>query len=164
MHLTEGGNDTKLAHQARHRTAPTWYRATINEVTARAMIQIGGMTMRVTATATRTGHWWEIDVPEVAGGLHTQAPGLDQVAATVADAVALVADVSPDTIEVTVIPRLAQRDAELIDAARAAYEAAERAAERTQDLSLQAGEQLRSDGVTVCDVGGPLGVSPQQVP
>lgn len=119
--------------------------------------------MRVTATATRTGEWWAIEVPGVAGGLHTQARRLDQVASAVADAVALVADVAPDTIEVDVIPKLPQRDAELIDAARAASQEAARAAERASRLSRQAVQQLRSEGMTVRDVGGLLGVSPQRV-
>lgn len=119
--------------------------------------------MRVTAAATRTGDWWAIEVPEVAGGLHTQARRLDQVASAVADAVALVADVAPHTIEVDVIPKLRPRDAELIDAARAASQEAIRAAERASRLSRQAVEQLRSEGMTVRDVGGLLGVTPQRV-
>ncbi len=71
----------------------------------------------------------------MAGGLHTQARRLDQVASAVADAVALVVDVAPGTIDVEVIPQLAQRDAELVDAARAASQKAVRAAERASRLS-----------------------------
>ena len=97
------------------------------------------------------------------GGLHTQARRLDQVASTVADAVALVADVPPNTIEVNVIPKLPPRDAELIDAARHASQEAARAAELASQLSRQAVAQLRSEGMTVRDVGGLLGVSPQRV-
>ncbi|HEY5180200.1 MAG TPA: hypothetical protein VIJ07_10590 [Dermatophilaceae bacterium] len=119
--------------------------------------------MKVTATATRTGEWWAIEVSDVQGGLHTQARRLDQVAATVADAVALAVDVSPETIEVTVIPQLAPRDAELIDAARHASQEAVRASELASQLSRQAVAQLRSEGMTVRDVGGLLGVSPQRV-
>jgi DNA-directed RNA polymerase specialized sigma subunit len=119
--------------------------------------------MRVTATATRTGDWWAIEVLDVQGGLHTQARRLDQVASAVADAVALVADVSADTIEVNVIPNLPPRDAELIAAARQAAQAAARAAELASQLSRQAVAQLRSEGMTVRDVGGLLGVSPQRV-
>jgi hypothetical protein len=119
--------------------------------------------MRVTATATRAGQWWAIEVQDVAGGLHTQARRLDQVASVVADAVALVADVPPDSIEVDVSTKLPQRDAELIDAARAASQEATIAAERASRLSRQAVEQLRSQGMTVRDVGGLLGVSAQRV-
>ena len=119
--------------------------------------------MKVTATATRLGDWWAIEVTDVQGGLHTQARRLDQVAATVADAVALVADVPRNTIEVNVIPKLPPRDAELIDAARHASQEAARAAELASQLSRQAVAQLRSEGMTVRDVGGLLGVSPQRV-
>jgi hypothetical protein len=125
--------------------------------------QDGGIIMKVTATATRIGDWWAIEVTDVQGGLHTQARRLDQVAATVADAVALVADVLPNTIEVNVIPKLPPRDAELIDAARHASQEAARAAELASQLSRQAVAQLRSEGMTVRDVGGLLGVSPQRV-
>lgn len=119
--------------------------------------------MRVTATATRTGQWWAIEVSDVAGGLHTQARRLDQVVSAVIDAVALVADVSPDAIEVDVIPKLPQAEADLIESARTASQEAARAAERASRLSRQAVEQLRSEGLTVRDVGGLLGVSPQRV-
>ena len=81
----------------------------------------------------------------------------------VKDGVALMAGIPEEAIEVTVIPRLAQRDAELIDAARTASQEAARAAERASRLSRQAVEQLRSEGMTVRDVGGLLGVSPQRV-
>jgi len=119
--------------------------------------------MRVIATATRTGDWWSVEVPDVAGGLHTQARRLDQVASAVADAVALVAGVPPGTIVVEVTPKLPARDAELIDAARAASQEAAGAAVRASRLSRQAVEQLRSEGMTVRDVGRLLGVSPQRV-
>jgi hypothetical protein len=65
--------------------------------------------MKVTARATRTGSWWAIEVTDVAGGLHTQARRLDQVASTVADAVALVANVPLETVEVEVMPKLPPR-------------------------------------------------------
>jgi DNA-directed RNA polymerase specialized sigma24 family protein len=75
----------------------------------------------------------------------------------------LVADVSPDAIEVDVITKLPQAEADLIEAARTASQEAAQAAERASRLSRQAVEQLRSEGLTVRDVGGLLGVSPQRV-
>lgn len=120
--------------------------------------------MRVTATATRTGDWWAIEIADAPGGpFHTQTRRLDQVEAMVKDGVALMTGVPEDTIEVTVVPKLPQRDAELIDAVHAASQEAVRAAERASRLSRQAVEQLRSEGMTVRDVGGLLGVSPQRV-
>ena len=73
------------------------------------------------------------------------------------------ADVSPDAIEVDVIPILPEAEADLIESARTASQEAARAAERASRLSRQAVEQLRSEGLTVRDVGGLLGVSPQRV-
>jgi DNA-directed RNA polymerase specialized sigma subunit len=52
---------------------------------------------------------------------------------------------------------------QLVDAVRAASQEAVRAAERASQLSRQAVERLRSEGMTVRDVGGLLGVSPQRV-
>jgi hypothetical protein len=75
----------------------------------------------------------------------------------------LLADIPEDTIEVDVIPKVSSADAELIDAVRAASIEAGRAAERASRLSRQAVEQLRAEGMTVRDVGGLLGVSPQRV-
>jgi len=74
-----------------------------------------------------------------------------------------VADVSPDAIEVDVIPILPEAEADLIESARTASQEAARAAERASRLSRQAVERLRSEGMTVRDVGGLLGVSPQRV-
>ena len=120
--------------------------------------------MKVTATATRTGNWWAVEIADVPGGpFHTQTRRLDQVEAMVKDGVALMAGIPEEAIEVTVIPKLPQEDSELIDAARTAAQEAVRAAERASRLSRKAVEQLRSEGMTVRDVGGLLGVSPQRV-
>jgi hypothetical protein len=162
MHLTEGSSHTKGHHRRPHRCSAAPHRDQRDDSQGDHP-QTGGTTMRVTATATRTGQWWAIEVPDVAGGLHTQARRLDQIASAVADAVALVADVSPDTIEVVVIPKVPQADAELIEAARDASLEAASAAERASRLSRQVVEQLRAEGMTVRDVGGLLGVSPQRV-
>ena len=120
--------------------------------------------MKVTATAVRSEGWWAIEVTGVPGGpFHTQTRRLDQVEAMVKDGIALMAEIPEATIEVTVIPKLSQRDAELIDAVRAASQDAATAAELASKLSRQAVEQLRSEGMTVRDVGALLGVSAQRV-
>lgn len=56
--------------------------------------------MKVTAVAQRSGNWWAIHVPKVAGAL-IQARRSDPAMA--ADAVALVLDVDESSIEVTMI-------------------------------------------------------------
>lgn len=53
-----------------------------------------------TAICTRVGKWWEITIPEL--DQVTQARRLDEVAATVADLVALLTDTRPAAIEVNV--------------------------------------------------------------
>lgn len=58
--------------------------------------------MRVTARAQRSGDWWAVEVPEVPG-VFTQARRLDEIPAMVADAVALVASVSADEVDVEVV-------------------------------------------------------------
>lgn len=58
--------------------------------------------MNVTATVRRSGDWWAIEVPEVAG-VFTQAKRLEQVPAMAADAVAVAVmlDIDPDQVNVT---------------------------------------------------------------
>ncbi len=118
--------------------------------------------MEVTATATRAGGWWAIEV-DVAGGIHTQARRLDQVAEVVADAVALVQDVPAEDVTVTILPRLPEEDEKLISEAKSAAADAAAAATRASALSRQAAARLRAEGLPVRDVGGLLGVSPQRV-
>ena len=57
--------------------------------------------MKVTAKATRSGNWWAVEVPEIPG-LFTQARRLEQVAAMVADAAAMLGH---PQVEVTVEPQ-----------------------------------------------------------
>lgn len=59
--------------------------------------------MKVTAIVTRSGDWWAVEVPDVAGGIHTQAKRLDQVPAMVQDAVALMLGVPMDSVEVSIV-------------------------------------------------------------
>ena len=72
-------------------------------------------------------------------------------------------DIPRDSIQVDISTKLPQGDAELINAVRAASQEATMATERASRLSRQAVEQLRSQGMTVRDVGGLLGVSAQRV-
>lgn len=60
--------------------------------------------MRVAAEITRSGEWWAIQVPEMPG-VFTQARRLEQVPEMVRDAVALMADVDEDSVEVTEVVR-----------------------------------------------------------
>jgi predicted RNase H-like HicB family nuclease len=111
-----------------------------------------------TAVCRRVGNWWAISVPELKG-VHTQARRLDQVAAMTQDAIALMLDIDPATVEVTVEPELpgtVTRAIEARDAAREADEAAEQA-------TATAVRSLIGDGYTVRDAGALLGLSPQRI-
>jgi len=59
--------------------------------------------LQVTAQVTRSYGWWAIQIPELPGVI-TQAKRLDQVSATVSDAVALILHVDPTEVEVRVQP------------------------------------------------------------
>lgn len=56
-----------------------------------------------TAICRRSGSWWAVSVPDLKG-VHTQARRLNQAAAMTREAIALMLDVDPASIEVTVRP------------------------------------------------------------
>ena len=118
--------------------------------------------MKVTAKAARSGGWWAIEVPQVPGAF-TQARRLDQVPALVRDAVALLCDVDPDSVEVEVAPVL--DDATVADLAEARAKREEAAAlERQASDSIAAvARRLADSGLTLRDIGVVLGVSHQRV-
>jgi predicted RNase H-like HicB family nuclease len=106
----------------------------------------------------RAGSWWAISVPGLKG-VHTQARRLDQVAAMAREAIALMLDTDPATIQVEVHPELPDAATQALDARRAAREA-DQTAERATATAVRA---LLSDGYTVRDTGALLGLSPQRI-
>lgn len=116
--------------------------------------------MKVTARAVRSDGWWAIEVPEVEG-VFSQARRLDGVAAMARDAVALMLDVDPATIEVEVQVET-DHDAE-VAAALEAKAAAETAQADASAKMRQAITALLADDLTVRDVGAVLQVSAARV-
>lgn len=119
--------------------------------------------MKVTAHATRSGDWWAVEVPEV-DGVFTQAKRLDQVASEVADAVGLLEDVDPATVEVEVIARLGTADDTAVAALRLERDRLE--AEQlalAADARLIAASLVRKAGLSLRDAGQMLGISHQRV-
>lgn len=117
--------------------------------------------MRATAITTRSGGWWAVEVPELPG-LFTQVRRLEQVAAAVTDAAALMTDEPVD--EVTVHPVLPDDLESVIkqvqnEAAKA--EAAQRRA--AEDVRALVACLRTQHGLSVRDVGTVLGISPQRV-
>jgi predicted RNase H-like HicB family nuclease len=118
--------------------------------------------MDVTAICVRSGDWWAVTVPEVAGAF-TQAKRLDQVEAMVADAVALLADVAAENVHVDVKPELDEETRRLLEEATTLQADAVAAQERASQASRAAVTVLRDRGLSVRDVGRLLMLSPQRV-
>lgn len=115
---------------------------------------------RVTATATRSGGWWAVQVTEVPGAF-TQARRLEQIPAMAADAVEMLTGERVEEVEVVPILPAAERERveEWRTISTQAVEIAERAARESRALVAQ----LRAQGLSVRDVGELLGVSSQRV-
>ncbi|QGX08819.1 hypothetical protein EEW87_17595 (plasmid) [Janibacter melonis] len=118
--------------------------------------------MKVTAKVTRSGGWWAIEVPEVRG-VFTQAKRLDQVAEIVADAVAVMKDVDPASVEVTIEPALSENTRVDISEAQRLSKAAEAAMSKASAQMRRAVAGALAEGLTVRDVGILLDLSPQRV-
>jgi predicted RNase H-like HicB family nuclease len=110
------------------------------------------------AACRRSGGWWAISVPELKG-VHSQARRLDQVPDMAREAIALMLDVAPETVQVEVTPEVPSPVSQALEARRAAR-LAEEIAERATAAAAQA---LLDDGYTVRDAGALLGLSPQRI-
>ncbi|MGD0861811.1 MAG: type II toxin-antitoxin system HicB family antitoxin [Candidatus Limnocylindrales bacterium] len=115
-------------------------------------------------TATRTGRWWAIEVPELPG-VHSQARRLDQVESMAREAIALLLGVGEDAFDLTVEPNLPSLGSlkDSIEEALAAREAAERAQSKASAAIRHAVREIRDSGYTSRDTGMLLGMSNQRV-
>ncbi len=119
------------------------------------------MEVNYTATATRDGRWWVVQCDQHPGAL-SQVTRLDQAAGHIREAIAFVAEVPEDEVEVEVRPVLDDAVArDLAEAAQLRREAAATEA-RASELRRAAARQLAAEGLTVRDVGAVLGVSYQR--
>jgi predicted RNase H-like HicB family nuclease len=118
--------------------------------------------VKVTAKATRSGDWWAVAVPEVEG-VFTQVKRLDQVADMAADAVALMLEVAPESIEVEVVPELGDVQREVAEATAAAEEAAAAQARASSLLRSVVATLRRDQSLSTRDVALILGLSHQRV-
>jgi predicted RNase H-like HicB family nuclease len=106
----------------------------------------------------RSGGWWAISAPDLKG-VHSQARRLDQVPGMAREAIALMLNVAPETVQVEVFPEVPSPVSQALEARRAA-----RLAEETADRATAAAAQaLLDDGYTVRDAGALLGLSPQRI-
>lgn len=118
---------------------------------------------RYVARCLRSGRWWAIEIPDIGGGIYTQARRLDQAGAMARDAIALTLDVPPDSFDVEVVPVLPrdwEAELEAVREARRSAAAAEQRAQATVDGFVR---RLVDSGLTVRDVGALVGLSHQRV-
>lgn len=119
--------------------------------------------MKVTATARRAGDWWAIEVPEVPG-VFAQTKRLEQASEEAADAVGMMLDVDPSTVEVSVDVALSEEVESAVAQARSLAAAAEQAQAAASAAMRSVVAALRGRaGLSVRDVGALLGVSHQRV-
>lgn len=122
--------------------------------------------MKVKATATRSGDWWVVEVVSDGEGLRalcTQARRLDQVREMALDVAAVTWQVPVPDLEVEVVPVLSETVLCAVEAARTATQLADTAARDARRLTRQVVSLLRSEGLTMREVGAIMGVSPQRV-
>jgi predicted RNase H-like HicB family nuclease len=110
----------------------------------------------------RTGGWWAIEVPELPG-VFSQAKRLEQVSGMARDAVAAFLDVSPDSVDIEVRPRLAEDLEALVTRAKRVREVAELMQREALDVTRAAVIGLDGAGLTVRDIGRVVGLSHQRV-
>lgn len=113
-----------------------------------------------TATATREGHWWVVDVPGV--GV-TQGRTTREAERMAVDLVAVMSGVPIDGVSVTVEFRLVGALADEVRSAKQAQSDAEKAQRRAADLSRAAVRQVLAAGLSKQDAARVLGLSAQRI-
>jgi hypothetical protein len=117
---------------------------------------------RYTVRAVRSDRWWALEVPEVPG-LYTQVRRLGEAAEMATDALALMLDVDPSTIEVDVVPVLPRDLTARVERSRALLHQAEEIRDEAAAASRDAARALVSSGLSQRDAAQVLGVSFQRV-
>jgi predicted RNase H-like HicB family nuclease len=113
-------------------------------------------------TATRSGGWWALDVPELFG-VHSQARRLDQAEDAIRDAIAFALEIPDDSFDVTFAVQADPASDEIVQLARIVRDDAERAEGEARDVTVAAIAHLKEHGYTQRDVGQLLGLSYQRV-
>lgn len=115
--------------------------------------------MKVTAKVTRSGRWWAIEIPEVQGA-YSQARRLNEVPVEAAEAVATVLDIDPGDIDVEI--SVNYDPASEAAKVRTDLEKALAAMQEASNQMAQLARNMKSDGLTVREIGTVMGVSPQR--
>lgn len=113
-----------------------------------------------TATAQREGRWWIVQCDQHPGAV-SQVARLDQAEEVHREAIAFVADVSAESVSVTVHPQLDPEVSAELDEAQQLRSEAAAADRRATELKTHAAQRLKAQGLTVRDIGAVLGVNYQ---
>lgn len=111
----------------------------------------------------RSGDWWAITVPELAG-VFSQAKRLDQVESQTREAIAMMLDIDATAVgplEIHITPPGAASD--LLEHLKTSVTAAAEAEAKAARIRLEAAMALRAEGLPMRDVGRLIGVSHQRV-
>jgi hypothetical protein len=117
--------------------------------------------MTYTATARRDGRWWVVQCDQHPSALSMVAR-LDQAAEVHREAIAFVADVPEDQVEVDVRPVLEPELSSELDEATQLAEQAKQAEEQAGVKRRRVARRLVASGLTVRDVGAVMGLSYQR--
>lgn len=115
---------------------------------------------RYDVTVRRDGRFWYIDIPALDGA--TQARTLTEVDEMAKDYIALATGTPADRIEVAVTIELSADVRAHLAAASALREEEAHARSRAAEESRAAARALKSQGLTVREVGAALGISHQR--
>lgn len=117
---------------------------------------------RYTVTAERSGKWWSLQCVEVPGAI-SQVAKLDQAADTIREAIAFVAEVPEESIEVEIQPVIPRPARKALDAASEARAEAARLTTSAAADVRRAAALLHDEKLTNREIAVILGISHQRV-
>ncbi len=113
--------------------------------------------------AARSGQWWSIEARVPRASVWTQTRRIDQIDATVREAIALALDVSSDTFDVAVQIEMPGDLTGDVNIANAVASIADIAQESASVARRAVALKLQEQGFTVRDIGQVLGLSSQRI-
>jgi len=112
-----------------------------------------------TVEARRSGGWWALSVPELAG-VHSQVRRLEQAEGMIRDAIGLAFDVAPDVIQVYgPIPIVNPELDELLQNTKASREQLADLRTKVDTLTRLVAHEMADEGIPVRDIAKALDVS-----
>jgi hypothetical protein len=112
-------------------------------------------------TATRSGRWWALQCQEVPGAL-SQVVRLDQAEEYMREAIAFVAQVPAEEVQIEVLPEVPTEFTKLLHESEVARTEARRANAEAASRSRAAAKVLSDAGLPLRDIGTIMGISHQR--